>query len=126
MLSGNKILIVEDDGATRDLTRKMLEKEGVTVATAENGKIGIEYLEKNIPGLILLDLMMPEMDGFEFIEVTRKHPEWIKIPIVVVTSKDLTQEEKKQLHGNVETVLQKGQFDKNDLIQMVSEVIEKQ
>ena len=97
-----------------------------TVATAENGKVGVEYLEKNIPGLILLDLMMPEMDGFEFIEVIRKHPEWIKIPIVVVTSKDLTQEEKKQLQGNVETVLQKGQFDKNDLIQMVSEVIEKQ
>ena len=114
-------MIVEDDQSTRDLTKKILEKEGWNVAEAENGKIGIEQIKNNIPGLILLDIMMPEMNGFEFINEIQKNTEWMKIPIVVVTSKDLSREEKKLLQGNVEMVLQKGSFGNKDLIQKTCE-----
>ena len=117
-------MIVEDDLATRNLTKKILEKEGWNVAEAENGKIGIEQIKNNIPGLILLDIMMPEMNGFEFINEIQKNTEWMKIPIVVVTSKDLSKEEKKLLQGNVEMVLQKGSFGNKDLIQKVNEIID--
>jgi len=117
------ILIVEDDNSTRNLTKKILEKENINVETAVNGRYAIEVLKKIEPGLILLDLMMPEMNGFEFIEIIKKNSDWIKIPIVVVTSKDLTSEEKNKLKGNVETILQKGQFMKDDLIKMVTKVI---
>ena len=120
----SQILIVEDDPSTRDLTKKILEKEGWNVAEAENGKIGIEQIQNNIPGLILLDIMMPEMNGFEFINEIQKNTEWMKIPIVVVTSKDLSREEKKLLQGNVEMVLQKGSFGNKDLIQKVNEIID--
>ena len=82
----SEILIVEDDQSTRNLTKKILEKEGWKVAEAEYGKIGIEKINESIPGLILLDIMMPEMNGFEFINEIQKNKDWMKIPIVVVTS----------------------------------------
>ena len=93
---------------------------------AENGKIGIKQIENKIPGLILLDLMMPEMNGFEFINEIQKNTEWMKIPVVVVTSKDLSKEEQNQLKGNVEMVLQKGSYEKKDLLSKVNDLIENQ
>ena len=60
------VLIVEDDPGSRKMMRKLFEKEGWTVNEAENGRLGLDALEKHAPGLVLLDLMMPEMDGFEF------------------------------------------------------------
>ena len=122
----SQILIIEDDPAIRNLTRKILEKEGWNVVEAEYGKIGIKQIENQIPGLILLDLMMPEMNGFEFINEIQKNTEWMKIPVVVVTSKDLSKEEQNQLKGNVEMVLQKGSYEKKDLLSKVNDLIENQ
>jgi signal transduction histidine kinase/CheY-like chemotaxis protein len=101
------VLIVEDDAATRALTRKILEAEGWKVSEAVNGRIALERMEEERPCLILLDLMMPEMDGFEFAARVRRHPEWRSIPIVVLTSHDLTGEERRRLNGNVESIIQK-------------------
>ncbi len=101
------VLIVEDDPATRELTRGILEKEGWTVSEAENGRMALECMERERPSLILLDLMMPEMDGFEFAAEVRRRPEWRSIPIVVLTAHDLTADERRRLNGNVEKVLQK-------------------
>jgi hypothetical protein len=76
------------------------------------------------PQLILLDLMMPEMDGFQFVAELRKHEEWRTIPVVVVTAKDLTPEDRLRLSGYVETVLQKGAYGKEDLLSEVRDLID--
>ena len=101
------VLLVEDDRATREATRAMLEKEGWKVSEAENGRVALERMETERPSLILLDLMMPEMDGFEFADEVRQHPEWRSIPIVVLTAHDLSGEERLRLNGYVEKIIQK-------------------
>jgi CheY-like chemotaxis protein len=85
----------------------MLEKEGCAVSEAGNGIEGLASMERDLPSLILLDLMMPEMDGFAFAAEVRRHREWRSIPIVVLTSQDLTHEDRRRLNGNVETVVMK-------------------
>jgi CheY-like chemotaxis protein/nitrogen-specific signal transduction histidine kinase len=101
------VLLVEDDPVARKLTRAILEKEGWKVSEAENGRVALERMERERPSLILLDLMMPKMDGFEFAALVRRRPEWRLIPIVVLTAHELTGEERRRLNGNVETILQK-------------------
>ena len=82
-------------------------------------------MKKGKPGLILLDLMMPEMDGFEFSEKLRQNKEWLDIPVVVITAKDLTKEDHARLSGNVETIMQKGSYSKKELMDEVGEKIKK-
>ncbi|MES2525616.1 MAG: response regulator [Bdellovibrionota bacterium] len=84
-----KILIVEDDESIRESMVELLESEGYNIATAENGLIALDYLtenESNLPHLILLDLMMPVMDGFHFSENKSKIPSISHIPIVVLSA----------------------------------------
>jgi PAS domain S-box-containing protein len=102
------VLIVEDDAGTRDMLRKTLEREGWEVAEAENGRVGLQQVARSQPNLILLDLMMPEMDGFAFVTELRKDESHRKLPVVVLTSKDITQEDRRRLTGSVELILQKG------------------
>ena len=101
------ILLVDDDPAIRSTTRALLEKEGWKVSEAENGRVALERMKQERPCLILLDLMMPEMDGFEFAAQVRKHDEWRLIPMVVLTAHDLNDEDRLRLDGFVEKVLQK-------------------
>jgi CheY-like chemotaxis protein len=103
----NPVLVIDDDAPTRSLTRSILEKEGWGVMEAENGIRALEQMKDARPSLIFLDLMMPEMNGFEFAAEVRRHPEWQSIPIVVVTAQDLTNDDRRRLNGNVETILQK-------------------
>ena len=117
------VLLVEDDEATRNVTRKILEKEGWRVSEAANGKIALEQMEAERPSLILLDLMMPEMDGFEFADCVRLHPEWRSIPIVVLTAKDLSARERGRFSGQVETILQKEGNSREALLNQVRELV---
>lgn len=118
-----QVLIVEDDEPTRELVRRMLEKAGWQVAEAENGRVALAYLGENRPELILLDLMMPEMDGFQFVNEVRQRPEWAAIPIVIVTAMDLSPEERKQLNGSVQHILQKGRYTRDALLQEVYHLV---
>ncbi|HJW37983.1 MAG TPA: response regulator [Candidatus Udaeobacter sp.] len=118
-------LMVEDDPATRELTRAILEKEGWMVSEAENGRAALACMERERPSLILLDLMMPEMDGFEFVDRVRQHPEWRSIPIVVLTAKDLTAEERRRLNGSVETILRKAGNSRTALLNQVRDLAAK-
>ncbi len=93
----------------------MLEREGWGVVEAENGRVGLELLGRTCPALILLDLMMPEVDGFGFAAEVQRHPQWQQIPIVVVTAKDLTAEDKERLAGHVGSILQKGNYSRDML-----------
>jgi len=110
------VLIVEDDPSTRDVLRRMLEKEGRSVIEADNGRIALERVSAQSPSLILLDLMMPEMDGFEFLSALREREEWRTIPVVVVTAKDLTAEDRRRLDGSVDHVVQKGSLTPEQLL----------
>src|SRR5207237_1352772 len=93
------VLIVDDDPAALASMRNMLEKQGCRVTEAVNGELALASMEQERPSLIFLDLMMPVMDGFEFAEAVRIHPEWRTIPIVVVTAADLTSQERHRLNG---------------------------
>ncbi|MSV30558.1 MAG: response regulator, partial [Bryobacterales bacterium] len=109
-------LVVDDDAAVRDVTRRTLENDGWLVREAENGRVALERAEESLPDVVLLDLMMPEMDGFEFLELFRQREEWRTIPVVVVTAKDLTPEDHLRLSGHVGQVLQKGTFNRDELL----------
>ncbi len=113
------VLLVEDDAVTRQMMRALLEKAGWAVSEAENGRIALERVAQNRPALILLDLMMPEMDGFEFAANLHRHAEWHSIPIVVLTAKDLTADELLRLNGDVHAVLDKGGLTRDELMQHV-------
>jgi CheY-like chemotaxis protein len=113
------VLIVEDDAPTRELLSRLLESEGWTVATAGNGRIALEALEHRVPALILLDLMMPVMDGCQFATELRREPRWREIPVIVLTAKDLTSEDRRMLNGDVQGVLQKGALNREELLREI-------
>lgn len=115
-----RVLIVEDDQTTRDMLRTSLEREQFSVLEAGNGLEGLEVLRHERPALILLDLMMPEMDGFQFAREVRLHSEWRDIPIVVMTAKDITAEDRALLDGHVSRILQKGACGREELLGEIS------
>jgi CheY-like chemotaxis protein len=117
------VLVVDDDAALRELLRRILEGAGYTVVEAENGRVALERLRTMAPGVILLDLMMPEMDGFEFVAEVRRHEAWRAIPIVVVTAKELTAEDRQRLNGYVERILQKGAYTRDTLLTEVRDLV---
>jgi PAS domain S-box-containing protein len=117
------VLLVEDDATTRNMMRSMLEKAGWAVIEAENGRVALERVAANRPVLILLDLMMPEVDGFEFAAEIHRHPEWRSIPIVVLTAKHLTDDELLQLSGHVHQILDKGGRSREELMHEVRDLL---
>lgn len=118
------VLVVEDDPATREVTRAILEKEGWTVTEAEHGRAALACMERERPCLILLDLMMPEMDGFEFVARVRQRPEWRSIPIVVLTARDLSAEDRRRLNGYVEKVLLKAGDSREALLHQLRDLLD--
>jgi ammonium transporter, Amt family len=114
--SDSHILVVEDDPNTREMLRRILEREGWQVAEAENGESALGRVAERRPDLILLDLMMPKMDGFEVIGALRSTALWRGIPIIVLTAMDLSPTDRLRLNGYVEKVLQKGAYNHDDLL----------
>ena len=101
-----------------------LEKEQEwTVAEANNGRVALERIAEDQPDLILLDLMMPEMDGFEFITELRREEKWRSIPVVVVTAKDVTNEERLRLNSCVENIIQKESYSREELLAEVHNLV---
>jgi signal transduction histidine kinase/CheY-like chemotaxis protein len=117
------VLVVDDDPLARSLTRSILEKEGWAVSEAENGIEALRSMEKERPSLIFLDLTMPHMDGFEFAAAVRRHPEWRSIPIVVVTAQDLTNEDRKRLNGNVDSIVRKSADSRESILAQVRDLL---
>jgi signal transduction histidine kinase/CheY-like chemotaxis protein len=112
-LRNRPVLVVEDDADTRHLLQAALQKDGWRVQVAENGRVALERItgglaSSDLPGLIVLDLMMPELDGLTFLEIFRRIPSAREVPVIVLTAKDLTSEERHQLNGSVQKVMQKG------------------
>jgi GAF domain-containing protein/CheY-like chemotaxis protein len=117
------VLVVDDDAGVRQLLRRMLEPDGYTVVEAENGRVALERARAAPPGVVLLDLMMPEMNGFEFVTEFRRDERWRAIPIVVITARDLSREERERLNGDVERILQKGAYGRDELLAEVRDLV---
>lgn len=121
--ASNIALVIEDEPDSRDMIVRLLEGEGWTVHQAENGVAGLEALQRVQPGVILLDLMMPEMDGFEFLEEMKRHRKWRTLPVIVITAKELTSEDRVRLNGHMSRVLQKGAYARTELLDEISRVV---
>ncbi|HEY5741303.1 MAG TPA: response regulator, partial [Terrimicrobiaceae bacterium] len=116
-------LVVENDISNRQLLCRMLEKEGIRVREAENGKAALERIEAEVPAVILLDLMMPVMDGFELIQILRQDARFTGIPIIVITAKDLTPEDQSHLADSVEQIITKSAMDREKLLAEVTQIL---
>lgn len=125
--SSSVVLVVDDEASAREMTRRQLEKEGWQVIEATNGRKALETLSEQLPDSIVLDLMMPEMDGFEFMDELWRNPQWKSIPIIVLTAGELNESERRKLQGSVQQVFQKGSYDRqtllNEIYRLVSEAI---
>jgi len=119
----HRVLVIEDDATTSEMMAKLLQKEGYAVSQAQNGRVALDILTREVPTLIVLDLMMPEMDGFQFVEELRKNHEFGAIPIVVLTAKSVTAEDRQKLNGYVKNIIQKGAYDPKSLLSEIRRLI---
>lgn len=120
------VMVVDDDPNLRDLLGRAITKNGWKFIPMENGRRALDFLKESRqkPSIILLDLVMPEMDGFAVINAIKKHPHWNDIPIIVITSKELTEAEKRLLDVEARDLFIKGSSSRRDLIQRVCEKVE--
>ena len=120
------IMIVDDDQNVREILTHAIKKAGWDVTEAEDGRKAIEYLEtaKELPTLMLLDLMMPELDGFQVIKLMKQNHLWKKVPIIIITAKDLTEEDKRMLNSGIESIFLKGAYKRQQLIEAICKQIE--
>lgn len=116
------VLIVEDDEKLRELERRTLERAGWNVCEAANGKRALERIKQERPKLILLDLIMPEMNGFELLEQLRVNPQWSSIPVIVVTARELTSADREALRNGVENILEKGAYSLPELLAKIRQI----
>ena len=96
------------------------------LSEAENGRVALDRLREGEPDVIILDLMMPEMDGFQLVAEIQRHSTWRRIPVIVLTARDLSKEDRERLNSGIETILMKGTFTPADLIERIRQVTGKQ
>jgi CheY-like chemotaxis protein len=121
--TAGRVLLVDDDEVVRRNVRQTLVPIGWKVTEAENGQVAVEALAAARPDVIILDLMMPKMDGFEFLDELRERRDWQEIPVVVITAKDLTDEDRDRLNGGIERIIQKS--DRDEMLRQLSREIGK-
>lgn len=121
---GETVLVVEDDPSVREVLKRSLEQDGRRVLEAENGRVALELLDDALPDLVLLDLIMPEMDGFEFLDALREQPKYRALPVVVLTAMDLTEEDRRRLNGGVERILSKDGLDPDAALAEVRRLVD--
>jgi adenylate cyclase len=119
-----RVLVVEDDAAQRERMRGWLEDPQWTVREAENGREALKRIQENKPDVILLDLMMPEMDGFAVVAALQKETGWQDIPVVVITARDLDAKDRERLNSGVQSVLVKERFQPADLVERVRRLVQ--
>ncbi len=117
------ILIVDDDEGVRTRLARMVEEGGWRPALAENGRVALEQLPQVEPDLILLDLLMPEMDGFDVVAALRDDPRWQRLPVVVITAMELTEEDRARLNGAVARVFKKDEMGAQALVKELNSLL---
>lgn len=118
------VLVVDDDPGARDLLCRAVVKEGWDVQQATNGARALESIRASRPKLVLLDLMMPEMDGFELLEHLRGDPALASLPVIVVTAKELGVKERESLAERVGSIMQKGSYSRGDLVRHIRSLVD--
>ena len=120
-----RIAIADDSVDARRLIRRILQSQGdFTIFEAGNGRETLLIVEKEKPDLIILDLMMPEMDGFAVIDNLKRNPETANIPVIVASAKELTTNEKSRLEGQIQSLMQKGDFLNDEFLGEVRSLLE--
>ena len=114
--------IVEDDINVRSMLKRMLEKENCVVSEAQDGHEALRVMTEQMPQLILLDLMMPNIDGFEFIHLLRLRQDIASIPLIIITARDLTKDDYVRLSGSVQKILQKAN---HSYVELLEEIVER-
>ncbi len=118
------VLVVDDEAANRQWLSRILEPAGFTVELATGGRQAIELARAHPPDLVLLDLMMPEVTGFDVVEALRSDQRTQDTPIMILTARHLTEEDKRHLNGHVSTILSRGSVGASDLIELLQQVVE--
>jgi CheY-like chemotaxis protein len=114
-----RALVIDNDADLRQRLRGLLEQEGWEVGEAAEGREGLARLAEQRPGLILLDLLMPGMDGFEFLAQLQQREEGRSVPVIILTARDLTAAEHQRLQGSIAKIFQKGSFGQEQLLAAV-------
>ncbi len=123
-LAHKTILLVEDNESAIIQVRSVLEKEGYSLDIATNGSQAIDYVKTRVPDGIILDLMMPGMDGFEVLETMGQEEATARIPVLILTAKDLTKEDLNRLStNNVQQLIQKGDVDRRGLLMKIRQML---
>jgi signal transduction histidine kinase len=117
------VMVVEDEEFFRKMMAHLLELEGWRVFQAENGQVALEHLNDKKPALILLDLLMPTMDGFEFLVQLREQEKWRSTPVVVLTARELTAEEHARLNDYAQTIFKKEAYNQEKLVVYIHQMI---
>jgi signal transduction histidine kinase/DNA-binding response OmpR family regulator/HAMP domain-containing protein len=118
------ILIVEDDPGAREMIRQTIEKMSLPGAEASDGRQALTWLGAHSPpAMILLDLMMPEMDGFEVLDALAAHAQWREIPVIVITAKQLTAAERERLLRQAQKVIEKGSASRLDIVAAIGAAV---
>jgi len=116
------VLLVDDDPQNIRLMKAMLKPFNMEILVADGGKSGIEQALKKKPDLVILDLMMPEVDGFEVVSSLRQDPVGSQIPILIYTAKTITSEDRERLQGNIQSIIQKGDFSKERFLEVLNQL----
>jgi signal transduction histidine kinase/CheY-like chemotaxis protein len=119
-----RVLMVEDDTVQRERMLALLEGPQWAVREAENGREALKRIEESKPDVILLDLMMPEMDGFAVVAALQKEAGWQDIPVIVITARDLDDKDRERLNSGVQTVLVKESFRPTELVERIRRVVD--
>ncbi len=114
--SQKSVLVVDDDPDALDLVVAMMEGSDYEIQTATNGREALEEIAKQRPDAIILDLMLPEMDGFEVVHRMSLNPDWRNIPVILLTARDLSHEERRALDIGTARIIQKGSFSRDELL----------
>jgi len=121
--NSDSILVVEDDPGVRDMLCKQLKTENWKVIEAANGKEALIKLQHYKPQLILSDLMMPEMDGFELVQRLKQKQEWRSIPVIILTAKTITSQDREKLDGGANKIFEKASYQRSSLLHEVSHLL---
>ena len=120
------VLIIEDDSYISDMYRIKLESENFEVVTAKDGIVGIRIIEKQKPDIVLLDIVMPKIDGFSVLKTIKRNPELKEIPIVLLTNLSQKENVERGFELGADSYIIKAHFTPSEVVKKIKDILEKQ